>query len=77
MKRNYMGKTLAPYQITYGLNMRKQELLTHLKDISAINGSGYEVLFDDRLDAQAGFKFNMRIFLVCRSVIVGDKNLKL
>ena len=38
---------------------------------------GYEVLFDDRLDAQAGFKFNDADLLgMSVQIIVGDRKLK-
>ena len=38
---------------------------------------GYEVLFDDRMDASAGFKFNDADLLgMPVQVIVGEKNLK-
>ncbi|HEX2866027.1 MAG TPA: proline--tRNA ligase [Ignavibacteriales bacterium] len=72
-------KTLAPYQIhLMGLNMKKQEVIDAsnriYKDLEAMN---YDVLFDDRVDAQAGFKFNDADLLgLPIQVIVGDKNLK-
>jgi prolyl-tRNA synthetase len=73
------GKTLAPYQIhLMGLNMRKQEIVNASEKIyQQLTDAGYEVLFDDRLDAQAGFKFNDADLLgMPVQVIVGDKKLK-
>jgi prolyl-tRNA synthetase len=72
-------KTLAPYQIhLMGLNMRKQEIVNASEKIyKQLTDAGYEVLFDDRLDAQAGFKFNDADLLgMPVQVIVGDKKLK-
>jgi prolyl-tRNA synthetase len=73
------GKTLAPYQIhLMGLNMRKQEIVNASEKIyKQLTDAGYDVLFDDRLDAQAGFKFNDADLLgMPVQVIVGDKKLK-
>ena len=72
-------KTLAPFQIhLIGLNMRKENIVDACEKIyKELNGAGYEVLFDDRLDAQAGFKFNDADLLgMPVQVIVGDKKLK-
>jgi len=72
-------KTLAPYQVhLMGLNMRKQEIVNASDKIyQQLTDAGYEVLFDDRLDAQAGFKFNDADLLgMPLQVIVGDKKLK-
>jgi prolyl-tRNA synthetase len=72
-------KALAPYQIhLMGLNMRKQEIVNASDRIyKQLTDAGYEVLFDDRLDAQAGFKFNDADLLgMPVQVIVGDKKLK-
>jgi prolyl-tRNA synthetase len=73
------GKAIAPYQIhLMGLNMRKQDVVNASEKIyTQLTGAGYEVLFDDRLDAQAGFKFNDADLLgMPVQVIVGDKKLK-
>lgn len=72
-------KTLAPYQFhLMGLNMKKQEVIDASKKIyDDLRVMGYDVLFDDRVDAQAGFKFNDADLLgLPVQVIVGDKNLK-
>jgi prolyl-tRNA synthetase len=72
-------KTLAPYQIhLMGLNMRKQEVVNASEKIyQQLTDAGYDVLFDDRLDAQAGFKFNDADLLgMPIQVIAGDKKLK-
>jgi prolyl-tRNA synthetase len=42
-----------------------------------LTAEGYDVLFDDRIDASAGFKFNDADLLgMPVQVIVGEKNLK-
>jgi prolyl-tRNA synthetase len=72
-------KALAPYEIhLIGLNMRKQEVVNASEKIyDQLTAAGYEVLFDDRLDAQAGFKFNDADLLgMPLQIIVGDKKLK-
>ena len=72
-------KTLAPFHIhLMGLNMKKQEVVdTCEKLYNDLTSAGYEVLFDDRLDAQAGFKFKDADLLgMPVQVIVGDKKLK-
>ncbi|MGE5496463.1 MAG: proline--tRNA ligase [Syntrophothermus sp.] len=72
-------KDMAPVDIhLMGLNMKKQEIIDATEKIyNDLKAQGYEVLFDDRVDAQAGFKFNdadLMGFPI--QVIVGDKNLK-
>ncbi|MGE5432778.1 MAG: proline--tRNA ligase [Syntrophomonadaceae bacterium] len=72
-------KTLAPYQFhLLGLNMKKQEVIDASNRIYGdLSGMGFDVLFDDRVDAQAGFKFNDADLLgLPVQIIVGDKNLK-
>ncbi|MDR3627304.1 MAG: proline--tRNA ligase [Ignavibacteriaceae bacterium] len=72
-------KALAPYQIhLMGLNMRKQEIVDASEKIyGQLSVAGYDVLFDDRPDAQAGFKFNDADLLgMPVQVIVGDRKLK-
>ena len=72
-------KTLAPFHIhLMGLNMKKQEVIeTCDKLYNDLTAAGYEVLFDDRIDAQAGFKFKDADLLgMPVQVIVGDKKLK-
>jgi prolyl-tRNA synthetase len=58
--------------------MKKQEVIeTCDKLYDALTAAGYEVLFDDRIDAQAGFKFKDADLLgMPVQVIVGDKKLK-
>jgi prolyl-tRNA synthetase len=73
------GKVLAPFQIQLiGLNMKNQNVVDASEKIyNELWKSGYEVLFDDRLDASAGFKFNDADLLgMPVQVIVGEKNLK-
>jgi prolyl-tRNA synthetase len=72
-------KILAPFDIQLiGLNMKKKEVVNASETLYAeLTGAGYEVLFDDRLDAQAGFKFKDADLLgMPVQVIVGDKKLK-
>ena len=72
-------KTLAPYQVhLMGLNMKKEAVVEASEKIyKELTGKGYEVLFDDRVDAQAGFKFKDADLLgMPVQVIVGDRNLK-
>ncbi len=53
-------KTLAPFQVhLLALNMKKQPVADASENIyNDLTNSGIEVLYDDRVDAQAGFKFN-------------------
>lgn len=70
---------LTPFQFhLIGLNMKKDEIINACGDIYYnLRQMGYEVLFDDRTDAQAGFKFNDADLLgMPVQIIVGDKNLK-
>ncbi len=72
-------KTLAPFQIhLIGLNMKKQEVVDATEKIySDFKTNGIDVLFDDRVDAQAGFKFKDADLLgMPIQIIVGDKKLK-
>ncbi|MHB1686966.1 MAG: proline--tRNA ligase [Ignavibacteriaceae bacterium] len=72
-------KTLAPFQIhLLGLNMKKQEVIDASEKIyNDLTTSGFDVLFDDRIDAQAGFKFKDADLLgMPVQVIVGEKKLK-
>ncbi|GAB4286714.1 MAG: proline--tRNA ligase [Ignavibacteriaceae bacterium] len=71
-------KTLAPFDIhLIGLNMKKPEI-TETADkiyIELIN-HGFEVLYDDRTEAQAGFKFKDADLLgMPLQIIVGEKKL--
>ncbi len=72
-------KNLAPFQIhLIGLNMKNEtinEAASKLYD--ELTNEGYEVLFDDRLDASAGFKFNDADLMgMPVQVVVGEKNYK-
>ncbi|MBX2974659.1 MAG: proline--tRNA ligase [Ignavibacteriaceae bacterium] len=71
--------SLAPFQIhLIGLNMKKEEVITASENLYAqLQKEGFEVLFDDRRDAQAGFKFNDADLLgMPIQIIVGEKKLK-
>ena len=73
------GKTLAPFLVhLIGLNMKNPKVVeTSEKIYSELCELGYEVLFDDRMDASAGFKFNDADLLgMPVQIIVGEKNLK-
>ncbi|MDP2303127.1 MAG: proline--tRNA ligase [Ignavibacteria bacterium] len=72
-------KTLAPFHIhLIGLNMKKEEVITASENLyTSLQSEGYLVLFDDRKDAQAGFKFNDADLLgMPIQIIVGEKKLK-
>lgn len=73
------NKILAPFQVhLMGLNMKKEEVVSVSEKIySELIQNGIEVLFDDRIDAQAGFKFKDADLLgMPIQIIVGDKKLK-
>lgn len=70
---------LAPFDIhLIGLNMKKEEIINASEKLyKELHDSGYEVLFDDRTDAQAGFKFNDADLLgMPVQIVVGEKKLK-
>lgn len=70
---------LAPFDIhLIGLNMKKQEVIDASEKLyDELKAEGYTVLFDDRKDAQAGFKFNDADLLgMPVQIIVGEKKLK-
>jgi prolyl-tRNA synthetase len=72
-------KTLAPFKINLlALNMKKDNVIEEADKIyNELTGAGIDVLYDDRVDAQAGFKFNDADLLgMPIQVIVGDKKLK-
>ncbi len=72
-------KNLAPFDIhLLGLNMKKEIVANTSEEIyKNLTESGYEVLYDDRVDAQAGFKFNEADLLgMPLQIIVGEKKLK-
>ncbi len=71
--------TLAPFQIhLMGLNMKKKEIEDASENIyKELTSSGFEVLYDDRNEVQAGVKFNDADLLgMPVQIIVGDKKLK-
>jgi prolyl-tRNA synthetase len=73
------GKALAPYQVhLIALNMRKPEIVNASEIVyQQLNDAGIDVLFDDRPDAQAGFKFNDADLLgMPVQIIIGEKKLK-
>jgi prolyl-tRNA synthetase len=72
-------KVLAPFQVNLlALNMKKGNVVEASDKIYAdLSNAGFSVLYDDRIDAQAGFKFNDADLLgMPIQVIVGDKKLK-
>lgn len=72
-------KDLAPFQVQLiGLNMKKEAVAETCEKIyKNLNSLGIEVLFDDRLDASAGVKFNDADLLgMPLQVVVGERNLK-
>ncbi len=72
-------KPLAPFDVhLLGLNMKKEVVSeTSEKIYKELTGAGYDVLFDDRVDAQAGFKFNDADLIgLPVQVIVGERGLK-
>jgi prolyl-tRNA synthetase len=71
--------TLAPFHIhLIGLNMKNENVTKTCEEIyNNIISNSYEVLFDDRTEAQAGVKFNDADLLgMPLQIIVGDKKLK-
>jgi prolyl-tRNA synthetase len=72
-------KVLAPFQVNLlALNMKKENVIEASDKIyQELSDAGITVLYDDRIDAQAGFKFNDADLLgMPVQVIVGDKKLK-
>ena len=70
---------LNPFNIhLIGLNMKNSAIADACEKIYLeLIGEGYEVLFDDRNDVSAGFKFNDADLLgMPLQVVVGEKNLK-
>lgn len=70
---------LAPYDIQLlGLNLKKENVKEESDKIyDALIAQGYEVLYDDRIDAQAGFKFKDADLLgMPVQIVVGEKGLK-
>lgn len=70
---------LNPFNVhLIGLNMKNSAIADACERIYLeLIGEGYEVLFDDRNDVSAGFKFNDADLLgMPLQVVVGEKNLK-
>ncbi|MBL1214451.1 MAG: proline--tRNA ligase [Ignavibacteriae bacterium] len=73
------GKKLAPFQIQLlGLNMKKDVVVDASEKIYLdLTAKGFDVLFDDRIDASAGFKFNDADLMgMPVQIIVGERNIK-
>lgn len=72
-------KTLAPFDVhLIALNLKNQSIVDASEKVyQELQSAGYQVLFDDRVDAGAGFKFNDADLLgMPVQVIVGEKKLK-
>lgn len=72
-------KTLAPFDVhLIALNLKNQMIVeTSEKVYKELHDAGFQVLFDDRVDAGAGFKFNDADLLgMPVQVIIGEKKLK-
>jgi prolyl-tRNA synthetase len=70
---------LAPFHVhLIGLNMKNEDVTKACEEIyNNLIGNSYEVLLDDRMDAQAGVKFNDADLLgMPLQIIVGDRKLK-
>lgn len=70
---------LTPFQFhIIGLNMKKEEVASACENIySDLSSAGFDVLYDDRKDLQAGFKFNDADLIgIPYQIVVGDKGLK-
>jgi len=71
-------KSIAPFHVhLLGLNMKKEPVAEASEKIyNELLSAGVEVLFDDRVDAQAGFKFKDADLLgMPIQLIVGEKKL--
>jgi prolyl-tRNA synthetase len=72
------NKSIAPFHVhLLGLNMKKEPVAEASEKIyNELLSAGVEVLFDDRIDAQAGFKFKDADLLgMPIQLIVGEKKL--
>lgn len=72
-------KVLAPFHVhLLGLNMKKQDIIDASDKIYLqLREAGIDALYDDRVDAQAGYKFNEADLLgMPVQIIVGEKKLK-
>ncbi|MBN1982525.1 MAG: hypothetical protein JW795_13410, partial [Chitinivibrionales bacterium] len=73
------NKSLSPFAIhLIAVNMGKELVSSTAENVyKDFCDQGYDVLFDDRVQAQAGFKFNDADLIgVPVQVILGEKNLK-
>ncbi len=71
-------KTIAPFHVhLIALNMKKEKVVDAAENIyTELLMAGFEVLYDDRVDHQAGFKFNDADLLgIPVQIIVGEKKL--
>ncbi|NCS80335.1 MAG: proline--tRNA ligase [Ignavibacteria bacterium CG1_02_37_35] len=72
-------KTLAPFDIhLLALNLKNQTIVEAAEKVyQELIAAGFQVLFDDRIDAGAGFKFNDADLLgMPVQVIIGERKLK-
>lgn len=72
-------KPLAPFDIhLIGLNMKNSEIRDTCESLyTNLQKDGFEIIYDDRTDVSAGFKFNDADLLgMPLQIIVGEKNLK-
>ncbi len=72
-------KVLSPFDVhLIALNMKKEAIVENADSIyKDLSDDGFSVIYDDRADAQAGFKFNDADLLgIPVQVIVGEKKLK-
>lgn len=72
-------KNLTPFHIhLIGLNMKNKEINSASTQFyDELTAAGYDVLFDDRLEASAGFKFNDADLMgIPVQLVVGEKNYK-
>ncbi len=70
---------LAPFQVQLlSLNMKKEEIAVASESIyKELASAGFEVLFDDRIEVQAGVKFNDADLLgMPIQVIIGERKLR-
>lgn len=73
------NENLTPFHIhLIGLNMKNDEINSASSNLyNELTKEGYDVLFDDRPDASAGFKFNDADLMgIPIQVVVGEKNYK-
>ena len=72
-------KSLTPFHLhLLSLNMKKEEIADASESLyKELTSAGFEVLYDDRIDVQAGVKFNDADLLgMPIQVIVGERKLR-